>query len=175
MTSIIEFWCPGLPKTAGSKRAFIPKGWTRPIIVDDCKKGADWKADLKAFAIAAYAGAPLEGPLCLDVRFTLPRPKSHSTSKGLRATAPAWHQSKPDLLKLTRCLEDALTGILWRDDSQIAAHLLTKAYGDKPGAYVTVRPAEMPDKALAALRYLEVRDAQKDDEGLIFVGKIPGG
>lgn len=119
-STAIRFFCPGLAKTAGSKRPITPKGWTRTILIDDCKKGADWKADLKAFALAAYSGPPLEGPLELTCCFTMQRPKGHSGKNGLKTNAPTWHISKPDVLKLTRCLEDALTGILWRDDSQIA-------------------------------------------------------
>jgi hypothetical protein len=36
-------------------------------------------------------------------------------------------------LKLARAAEDALTGVLWLDDSQIVDERISKAYGDDVG------------------------------------------
>ena len=33
------------------------------------------------------------------------------------------------LLKLTRAVEDALTGLVWRDDAQVVDEVLSKRYG----------------------------------------------
>jgi Holliday junction resolvase RusA-like endonuclease len=37
---------------------------------------------------------------------------------------------KPDLTKLLRAVEDALTGVVWRDDSQIIHQVVNKEYAD---------------------------------------------
>lgn len=135
----ITFFVPGLPKTAGSKRAFMRPGMRFPVIVDDCKKGKDWKSDVKAFAALAYQGEPLTGPLKVTMAFTLPRIGAHLRSNGdLKPNAPHWHTKKPDALKMARAVEDACTGILWVDDAQIAVEELAKCYGARPGVTVTV-------------------------------------
>lgn len=155
MIEPIQFFVAGHCKTSGSKRAFVPKGWERPIIIDDCAKSKDWKADVKFFAAKAFQGEPLTGPLSLTLVFTMPRPKSHSNSKGLKPNAPWWHVSRPDVLKCARAVEDALTGIIWRDDSQICSEHLIKRYGERIGCDVTIvkllyggvpgAPYEVPD------------------------------
>lgn len=44
-----------------------------------------------------------------------------------------WHTRKPDLDKLTRSIKDALTGVIYNDDSQIVGLHCFKEYGDEPG------------------------------------------
>lgn len=143
MTSI-EFFVPGLCKTAGSKRAFMRPGMKYPIVTDDSgPAGKDWRGDVKRFAMDAYKGELLEGPLSLSLRFHMQRPKGHFRSGKnahmLREDAPVFHVSKPDALKMARAIEDALTGILWVDDSQIAIEQLEKVYSAKPGCSVSVQ------------------------------------
>lgn len=139
----ISFFVSGHPKTAGSKRAFIPKGWTRAIITDAAgKAGKDWRHDVKQAAAAAYSGPPLTGPLLVKMSFVMARPKSHfrtgRRSSELRDDAPTWHVSKPDVLKMARAVEDALTGVIWRDDSQIASESIVKVFGTNIGVQVDV-------------------------------------
>jgi Holliday junction resolvase RusA-like endonuclease len=139
---MISFFVPGHPKTAGSKRAFMRPGMRFPVIVDDCKKGKDWRGDVKRFAIDAYKGPLIEGPLRVRMVFTMARPKGHFRSGKhahlLRDGARIEHASKPDVLKMARAVEDALTGIIWRDDAQIYDEHLTKLYGETPGVMVAV-------------------------------------
>lgn len=144
---MIAFFVPGTPKTAGSKRAFMRPGMKFPVIVDDCAKGKDWRGDVKRFAVEAYRGEPLTGPLDVKMLFCMARPKAHfRTGKlagQLRPDAEVWHERKPDVLKMARAVEDALTGILWVDDAQICVETLEKVYGAKPGVHVEVKPAEL--------------------------------
>lgn len=84
----------------------------------------------------------LESFVALSVEFVLPRPKSHLTKSGrLTKSAPAY-PGKPDLSKLVRAVEDALTGVVWRDDSLVVEYRsVTKRYavpGGKGGALVEV-------------------------------------
>jgi len=68
-----------------------------------------------------FDGPPLEGPVCISLTFYLPRPKSAPR----RVVHPA---TRPDLSKLVRSVEDALTGIVYRDDAQIMSLTAIKAF-----------------------------------------------
>lgn len=127
----ISFTVYGDPATAGSKKAFVIKG--RPVIVDTSgAKGRDWRRNVQAAALEAAEQVSWEAtrqPLELTVRFYLPRPKVHYNAKGaVKSSAPSLHTTKPDLTKLLRAVEDALTGILWHDDSQIVKQTVAKHY-----------------------------------------------
>lgn len=141
MTESIEFFVPGVPAPGGSKKAFVIGGRAR--ITDDCKRNAPWRQSVVVFAQQAYQGEPLTGPLRVSIVFVMPRLKGHYGSGKnvgqLKANAPVWHTVKPDATKLMRSTEDALTGILWRDDATIVQPHPTKMYGDRPGAYIVVR------------------------------------
>jgi len=145
---VIAFTVYGIPRPGGSKRAFFRAGMKRPVVTEDCRRSKDWRSDVKAAALAGYKGPPLVGPLVLDVIFLMPRPKGHyGTGKRaglLKASAPYHCETKPDATKLLRSTEDALTGILWRDDSQIVLQQVEKRYGERPGAFITVKRADSP-------------------------------
>jgi len=86
---------------------------------------------------------PLAGPVFMRVLFVLPRPKSHYTKKGLRETAPAYQTGKPDVDNAIKAVMDALTVMnVWGDDAQVCRVEATKAYGQAPGAYLTVGVVE---------------------------------
>jgi Holliday junction resolvase RusA-like endonuclease len=140
----ITFFVPGMPAPGGSKRAFRGPGG-RILVTEDCRRSRPWRAVVQVTAHAAHAAPPLEGPLRLTVTFTLPRPRAHYGRRGLRPSAPPYPTTRPDLTKLLRALEDACTGLLWRDDSAIVEQVVGKRYGDVPGAAVRVEmliPAE---------------------------------
>jgi crossover junction endodeoxyribonuclease RusA len=134
----------GLPKPAGSKRVFLvgPKGGTRrPVVTDDCRKGADWRATVQHAIANAYQGPPMECALEVSLHFTVPRPRGHFNKRGeLRPSAPAFPTTRPDRSKLCRAVEDAATGLLWRDDAQIICGALTKGYGARVGVVILCRP-----------------------------------
>lgn len=139
--SSISFVVHGLPKPAGSKRAFQHKTTGRIVVTDANKNSREWK---NLVADAAFQARPysmdglLDGPLLLSLIFMLPRPKGHMGAKGLRPSAPRFPAVKPDLLKLARAVEDALCGIVYRDDSQIVSESLQKAYGEPARVHVRI-------------------------------------
>ncbi len=137
----------GLPKPGGSKRAFINRKTGRPIITEDCKRSKIWRQEVQdAWHRAREKGKvperPFDGLLSVEVIFFLPRPKSHfrtgKYSGILRDSAPKYPMTKPDLTKLWRSTEDALTGLLWKDDAQIIVQCLYKCYGRPVGACIRV-------------------------------------
>jgi Holliday junction resolvase RusA-like endonuclease len=114
-----EFTVYGTPASGGSKRAFKAKHSDRILVVDDNPKAKPWKQQVSDVAIALFAGrAPFAGPLGLELCFYVPRPKSHYGARGLLPSAPKRPIVKPDVTKLTRPLEDALTGIAWRSTTE---------------------------------------------------------
>lgn len=66
----------------------------------------------------AYQGPPLEGAIRLGITFRLPRPK---TKTWKTKPMPSYlHTGKPDLDNLAKSVKDALSGLAYRDDAQIA-------------------------------------------------------
>jgi Holliday junction resolvase RusA-like endonuclease len=140
---IIEFFVPGIPKTAGSKRAILNKHTGKIVVMDSCKESKDWKADIKAFAIKTELKKMLRGPLSLGLKFFLPRPKYHYGSSKNKdkikdSEVNAMPTKRPDLLKMARAAEDALTGVAWQDDAQICSEQISKSYHDAPGVEIRI-------------------------------------
>lgn len=127
----LTFTVPGIAQTAGSKRAFpFRKAMGLGVrVTDDNPKSRDWKTLVAVTARQHYVGELLTGPVRLTLRFVFPRPKGHFGARGLKPSAPVHHTVKPDALKLTRAVEDALTGVVWRDDAQIVVERIYKEYG----------------------------------------------
>jgi crossover junction endodeoxyribonuclease RusA len=95
-----------------------------------------WREAVKWAALEAMGAGfvKFDGPLVLSVVFYLPRPKSEK-----KAVACC---KMPDLSKLIRSTEDALTdACLWADDARVASIIAEKRYEtpDKPpGARIAV-------------------------------------
>lgn len=134
---MIAFTVPGLAAPGGSKRAYVIRG--RAVVTPaNPTRERQWRAVVQVAARTAYSGAPLTGPLRMELRFVMPRPASHLGARGLRRSAPRVPATRPDLSKLVRALEDALTGIVWRDDAQVVEQWACKTYGDSPQVDVQV-------------------------------------
>lgn len=143
MITPISFFVAGLAKPAGSKRGFFIAKIKRVVIVDACKGSKDWKTDVKHTGMMHYKGDPLTCPLSVRFDFIVTRPQSHYRSGKnehlLKDGAPQFPTSKPDVLKLSRGVEDALTAIIWKDDSQIVTERITKRYGTTPGVNIEIK------------------------------------
>ncbi len=139
--TVLQFTVPGVPAPQGSK---VRTKWgvrednpaTRPW-----RTAVAWEATAAMRALTETVGEPLLPPYLLEVIFFFPRPKSHyGTGKKagvLKDTAPVFHAGKPDVDKLVRAIGDSLTGIVVRDDSQIARVYAEKRYGE-PCARITL-------------------------------------
>jgi Holliday junction resolvase RusA-like endonuclease len=101
-------------------------------VIDASAKSRPWKALVAQVAGDAMAGRELmRGPLAMTLRFVVRRPKGHYGKRGLLPSAPPFPTTKPDLLKLARGVEDALSGVVYGDDAQIVRELLIKEYGEE--------------------------------------------
>jgi len=142
MIEPITFFVEGVAKPAGSKRGFFIAKLKRVVIVDANPNSKDWKTDVKYEASRAYSGAPLECPISVTFTFHIVRPNGHyrsgKNSHLLRDTAPKYPAKKPDLLKLARGVEDAMTGIIYRDDAQIVSERLFKRFAATPGVTIKI-------------------------------------
>lgn len=143
----IEFTVLGKPQPAGSKKAFVVRG--RPVIVDDAKKSRPWKDSVAAAAQDAMIAADLErleGPLLLEIDFYVARPAGHYGSGRnagvVKDSAPRFPAVRPDVTKLVRGVEDAMTGLVWRDDAQVVTQTAKKRYGHPERAVVLVWQVE---------------------------------
>ena len=144
----ISFFVPGIPAPGGSKR-FVghSKKTGRAILIDAAgERNKNWRsivgvcgsAEMRKQGILYYSHA-----LRVRFDFIMPRPKAHFNSKGdLKPSAPLYHTTKPDALKLARSTEDALTGIVWADDAQTAMLEVSKRYaskGEPCGCQITIQ------------------------------------
>ena len=157
----IRFTVYGKSQSAGSKRAMpiyrnAPGGGkqlvTRAngspmiVVVDDNPKSKDWKNAVACEARKAYRGELLDGALSVEFTFYRPRPKGHYGTKGLnkKGLASGHPTTKPDVLKLARAVEDALTNVIWIDDAQIVDERLRKVWGEPARVEIVIRTVRSP-------------------------------
>jgi crossover junction endodeoxyribonuclease RusA len=94
-------------------------------MAESSKKVRPWRNDVKEAALLVRNGAPpLDGPLSVRMIFTVPKPVSAPKRRRL------YPMRKPDVSKLARSTEDALTDAgIWTDDARIVEYLrLAKVY-----------------------------------------------
>jgi Holliday junction resolvase RusA-like endonuclease len=121
----LDFVVLGEARPAGSKTAVVTPQGRRNVFDSSGRPGAAWKREVKSAALdaleaAGLAGQLLEGPLA--VRMTFYR-------RPLARGGRDYPTTRPDVLKLARAVEDALTTVVWRDDAEIVAEGLAKLYG----------------------------------------------
>ncbi|NBT78166.1 MAG: RusA family crossover junction endodeoxyribonuclease [Betaproteobacteria bacterium] len=118
-----------------------PKGKGRPRF--SRKSGRAYTpAQTAAYeSTVAYAGhtamqgkSLLEGPVGVKMTAVFGIPASWSKKRQAEALH---HTSKPDADNIAKCC-DALNGIVWKDDAQIARISISKVYGEVPGLHVFV-------------------------------------
>jgi crossover junction endodeoxyribonuclease RusA len=124
---MLNFTVYGLPQPQGSIRAFMPKGWKRPVLTSDNAKVKPWRQEIAGTAAALMERESIriiQKPFGVRVTayFYFPKPKSAKKSVTHKTT-------KPDIDKLARALHDALTGIVYEDDSQIVESRAIKDFG----------------------------------------------
>jgi Holliday junction resolvase RusA-like endonuclease len=124
----IDLTVYGIPGPQGSKKAVGRRKNGSTILVESSAKVKPWRAAVVEAALAKYAGTePLTGPLVLRVNFTLPQPVRLPKGR----TTPCVY---PDLSKLVRSTEDALTTAhIWLDDAQVVSTMASKSYPDPKG------------------------------------------
>lgn len=124
----------------GSKRFVGTSKAGRGIMTESSAKVKPWREAVKWAAMQSGARG-LDGPLWVSMVFTIKKPKSAPKRKR------TWPATKPDLSKLARSTEDALTDAgIWADDARVVEYLrLAKVYPgedrdalDRPGCVITI-------------------------------------
>ena len=151
---MISFCVYGLPQSQGSIKAFIPRGWNRPVLTSTNKQLRPWRQEVATLAkeeMQKTRMSVIRRPhaVRVEVCFYFARPQS--TKKTI------FHKTtKPDVDKLERALLDALTGICYEDDAQVSQCWVSKAFDVTPRSVVRVtaladsvpQSAEMPQEEL---------------------------
>lgn len=108
-------------------------------LYSDNPRLAGWSRHVAAqYAAAANGAALLEGAVVIIAEFRFTRPPSHILTSGkLRKGAPAT-PGRPDLDKLLRGLLDALTGVAFKDDSQVSDIDARKVYAERAGVLLHI-------------------------------------
>jgi Holliday junction resolvase RusA-like endonuclease len=88
--------------------------------------------------------SPLTGPLEASIMFYFKRPQNHFRSRKFthekKAGAPKWHFQRKDLDNCVKFVLDALNGVAYEDDSQIASINCSKLYSDTfPSTIVRIK------------------------------------
>jgi Holliday junction resolvase RusA-like endonuclease len=135
-----------------------PKGSTRAILISGRAVNVPGGSNANKNAIKAWHRAVsdqgrltvgdgrepvfVDQPMTVYIQFRMARPKGHFGSNGaIRVRAPAFPATKPDIDKLARSTLDALTGIVWDDDSRIVRLILDEDYAvpGQEGATILVK------------------------------------
>jgi Holliday junction resolvase RusA-like endonuclease len=136
---VARFDAVGVPIQQGSKDLLPSRGGAVMVEAQN-RKGRvrkanalkTWRQTIAWMARSSFVGVLVDGDIALSATFRLPRPRSVLRSRP---------NVKPDLAKLVRALEDALTGIVWTDDSRVVRYdQIEKVYADgcEPGASVVI-------------------------------------
>lgn len=131
----------GTPQPKGSARGFVlkKKGQKPRAIVTSANPNLRAWEDSIRYAAQDVADEFFDGAVALHVAFYIQRPKSISEKKRPYMT------TRPDLSKCIRGVEDALTGILWKDDAQVVTITASKAYaGVREPSRAVITITEIP-------------------------------
>ena len=134
----------GVPVPQGSKRV------VRGRLIDANQQSLrEWRHIVGAAVTFDANGRMLRGPLVVILDFYLGRPKHHFGSgknEGrLKPSAPLYPSKTPDIDKLVRAVLDALTGVIFQDDSQVVRLRAAKYFASDerlPGVRVHVKELE---------------------------------
>jgi len=132
---------------------------------------AQWRASIReACKRKGYTDPPVT-PVRVRITFAMPRPKEHMVLRGGRYVVRAsyiWRvpTSPPDIDKLIRGVLDALTGMMYHDDSQVVEVHARKVYasGD-PYAVIEVSDAAAGEKFTQDALGLGETEASDPSEG----------
>lgn len=148
----LEFVAYGTPGPQGSKNYMGIHGG-RSVLVESSAKVKPWRAAVCAacLAITGRRGwVPLDGPLLVEMVFTVAKPVRAPKRRR------TWPATAPDLSKLLRATEDAITTARgWKDDGRVVEFKrLAKVYPGE-GVDALLRPG-------VVVRVWLIRETQDD-------------
>lgn len=106
----------------------------------------EYKAAIRLAYAAACSLPPLAGPVSVHIDCWFSRPQSHyRTGKRageLKEGMPLCHTAKPDAENVAKAILDALSGLAYKDDKQVAYLNVSKCYGERPCTHISIRKAD---------------------------------
>jgi crossover junction endodeoxyribonuclease RusA len=140
LVAVLEVFVPGRPAPQGSVRAVVHRSTQRAVVIkDNNETQKSWRTTVGWYAAQAWNDGPIGGAVSVVLQFVMPRP-----STAPKRSTPA-AVKRPDLDKLQRAVFDALSGIVWRDDSQVVDVHATKRLAEldeTPGVHIAVAVKE---------------------------------
>ena len=127
---MIRFEVPGQPVAKGRPRVAVIGGRARAYTP---AKTVNYEASVAYAGKDAMVGKePLDGPLALTVFAHFLTPKRGKKEGD-------YHTGRPDADNVLKAAADALNGIVWRDDAQVASAQIIKTYANTPKLVIEVR------------------------------------
>lgn len=124
----ITFTIPAIPVAQPRHRAAVVNGMAMTYEAPKSSPIHAFKATVRLAYQRHVDGGPCDGPLGLKLTCVFPRPQSKTRK---RAENPRlWHAKRPDGDNVAKAVMDALNGLAWLDDSQIAWLHVEKVYGE---------------------------------------------
>jgi Holliday junction resolvase RusA-like endonuclease len=136
------FFAPGKPVTQGSKR-MVRTRRGRPLMIEASRNLHKWRETV-ALAARRERVALIDGDVEVSIVACWPRPDSHLRKDGsIRPSCPS-RPGYADCDKLCRAICDALAGIAYANDRQVALLCIERRWagdGEVAGAWIRVREA----------------------------------
>jgi Holliday junction resolvase RusA-like endonuclease len=133
----------GAPQGKGRARAFLRGGHIGHYTPEKTRTYEGMIRTAAMQELRHMTQLPFDEPVQFTLRAIFPVPASWSERKRQQAiTGTIKPGKKPDLDNIAKAWNDALNGVVYRDDSLICQMTLDKRYGVQPLVVVTVRPVE---------------------------------
>jgi Holliday junction resolvase RusA-like endonuclease len=97
--------------------------------------------DIRLIIKSQWTGKLIEGAVRLKIIYFMPIPSSYSKKKQA-AVDGTFHIKRPDEDNLTKLIKDCMSGIVYKDDSQVASAHYDKIYDKNPRTEIYVRELE---------------------------------
>ncbi len=144
-----------------------PKAWERARRSGKCtyKSGKITSIEqyirMRARCAAGFPRSPWTGPVLLGLELSFRFPKGMSRAERARLDRCPWFDKTPDADNGTKLIADALNGLVYHDDRQIAALVVTKLY----------RPTDRVRVVLARLSETETPQIAATIQGVVLLGE----
>jgi Holliday junction resolvase RusA-like endonuclease len=130
---MFTIWVPGKPQPQGSKKGFIINN--KVVLVESSKGLKPWRDKIRIVAQHSPELQEFTGAVHVSLSFYFKKPASNKKLA---------HTQKPDVDKLIRGCLDALTGVTFKDDSQVTSITAYKFWAktEMEGVNISVWPVD---------------------------------
>lgn len=119
----LHIWIDGMPQSKGSGIPFRNRRTHKLGVRSTNKNVKCWEEMIRLKVLQEWRSGPLVGPIKAEMTFCMTRAWGaiglELLITELDPSAGFYHMKRPDLDKLQRAVLDALTGVVYVDDSQV--------------------------------------------------------